>query len=155
MKNPVTMDRFVFAGKHPAVFTGLVTAGGLIAYFLVMRAAGLVQVTELRLFNFVILFAGVWWSMKRETAGAEKDHSYFSTLGNGCAVVITAVAFFSLFILFYLNFDNEAMEQIREHAAAGRILTPEMAAIAVFAEGLSSGIVMAYVFLSYLRLKQN
>ncbi|MBI3510679.1 MAG: hypothetical protein HY064_08445 [Bacteroidetes bacterium] len=127
---------------------GIITAMALIGYFLIMRVAGLARIPEFRLFNFIILFAGIFWSMKRETGGS--DFSFFERLGKGCLTVITAVAIFSVFIVIYLNFDTGLMEQLKHATGASQYLAPETAGIAVFAEGISSGFVMAYIFLSYI-----
>jgi len=122
----------------------------LTAYFLLMKMLGLVHVTELRLFNFVILLVGIIWSMRLRSKNSFGQDGYFETLGSGCSTVLIAVGFFSSFIYIYLSYDTAMMAVLKQHSMIGDLLTPETAGIGVLAEGLSSGFILAYIALSYL-----
>ncbi len=135
--------------NHPGVSIGILTAIGLIGYFLLMKALGLTYLMELRLFNFVILLVGVIWSMRLHSKNSTENYNYFETLGNGCITVLIAVVPFSAFIYIYLSYDTETMLMLKGNALMGNFLTPETAGIGVLAEGLSSGMIMAYIALSY------
>jgi hypothetical protein len=136
--------------KHIVLFTGVWTAVALIVYFLLMRLAGLAHIMELRLFNFVILVFAVRWVMKLHAKITESNYNYFETLGIGCETVIVAVVLFSIFIFTYLSIDHEMMTIVKQNSIMGNFLNPETAAIGVAVEGLSSGMIMAYIYLSYL-----
>lgn len=129
---------------------GLLTALALIAYFVIMRIAGLAHLVELRAFNFFILFAGVAWSIKYHARSSSGHYNYFATLGNGCLAALTASVAFAVFLMVYLYADPAMMQVLRQKAMFGAYLDPVTAATGVFAEGMSSGMVIAYISLSYI-----
>ncbi|HTL80778.1 MAG TPA: hypothetical protein VL651_03690 [Bacteroidia bacterium] len=129
------------------LYAGLITALMLIVYFLAMRIAGLAIYPEFRLFNFVILFAGIYYSEKREEEFSDKG--FFSRLADGCLTVFTSVSIFAVFIYTWLSFDTYLMDALKASSNLNSYIAPETAAIAVFAEGISSGIIMSYIFIAY------
>jgi len=137
--------------KHPGTFFGILIALALTAYFLIMKAVGLVHIMELRLFNFVILFAGTALAMREHAKATEDHYNYFHTLGKGCATVFVGVGLFSLFIFAYLNYDTQMLYMMKQNSIMGNFLTPYTAAIGVFGEGASSGFIMSYILLSYMK----
>jgi hypothetical protein len=139
--------------KHPervGLVTGAMTAVALIAYFLIMRAAGLADILELRVFNFFILLAGIAWTIKRHSTLTASRYNYFSTLGNGCLAAIVATSVFAIFMLVYLLIDHDFLRIIQHNATFGSQVTPMLAAILVFGEGFGSGMIMAYIALFYI-----
>lgn len=135
---------------------GLFTTAGLIAYFLAMRAGGLAQIPELRFFNFVILFAGVAFAMKRHADLTNNSYNYFNTLGSGVLTVVTSVALFSAFVLAWLYLDPDLLAALKANSSAPSWLSPQTAATTVFGEGLASGMVTAYILLSWVsRNREN
>lgn len=149
------METKPFNGTRLGIVGGLFTALALIVYFLIMLWAGLAHITEFRLFNFVILFFGIFWTMRRQNDDSGHTIPYFDALAGGCIAVLTAVGIFSVFMLIYLSLDPYMMAAIRHHAMGGEYLTPTTSAIGVFMEGFSSGMIMAYVFLSWADIRQN
>jgi|GEM_PF-879918 len=138
-------------GEKLGLKVGLLTGLVLIGYFLLMKAFGLAVHTELRLFNFFILFAGVFWTIKRHSAITRDHYNYFDTLGKGCMTAITAVGLFALFFLLYLNLDTQFMLDLKQYSTFGKYLTPATATAVVALEGFASGMIIAYMSLSYVR----
>src|SRR6476646_9644530 len=93
------------------LLAGLVTAAMLIAYFLAMRAGGLAIYPEFRMFNFVILFAGIYYSMKREVE--LEDKGFFPRLGDGCLTVFVATSAFAAFMFAWFSYDTTLMEALK------------------------------------------
>src|ERR1035438_3247323 len=87
--------------KNHNMKIGLLTGLVLIAYFLVMKYAGLIQIVELRIFNFFILSAGVYAAFYYKRKEAQNDNKYFNGLQTGVFTTFYAVIPFSIFLFFY------------------------------------------------------
>jgi hypothetical protein len=135
---------------NPGFYIGLLTGGALILYFLIMRWAGLADHVNLRLFNYVIMIAGISWSIKKHATLEGRHYDYMATLGNGCLTAITAVLLFGGFLWIYLSFDYELMAALRVNAMFGSYLTPITAAAVAAGEDLAFGMIMAYVIMFYI-----
>jgi hypothetical protein len=130
------------------ISAGLLTSLGLIGYFLIMHMLGLTHYIQLRLFNFVILFAGVFFAIKKD-AKHSYEYSDFRALGPGCLTALTAISIFAMFLYLFLALDDGLMAEISRNSSVGSFLNPETAAIGVFAEGMASGMIMAFVLLPF------
>jgi hypothetical protein len=132
------------------IVIGLCTGAALIAYFSIMRVLGLADVLWLRIFNLFILFGGIIWSSNRYANMTRDNYNWFNTLGNGCLTVVSALALFCTFILIELSIDTQMMDTLHRHAWFGDFLTPVLAAGGLFIEGAASGMILAYILLSYI-----
>jgi hypothetical protein len=130
------------------ISVGIITSFGLIGYFLIMHMLGLTHFIELRLFNFVILFTGVFIAIKRD-AKHSYEYTDFRALGPGCLTALTAISIFSMFLYIFLVSDEGLMAEISKNSSVGNFLNPETASIGVFAEGMASGMIMAFVLLPF------
>ncbi|HLG03082.1 MAG TPA: hypothetical protein VI731_05765 [Bacteroidia bacterium] len=139
---------------NPGFYIGLITAAALIAYFLIMRALGLAHHVNLRLFNYVIIIAGITWSIKKHVNLEGRHYDYLATLGNGCLTAITAVIFFGAFLFIWLSFDTTLLLALRENTFFGEYLTPLTAATVAAGEDGAFGMIMAYVIMFYINNKQ-
>lgn len=131
---------------------GFLLAAALIAFFLLMRVLGLAENLTLRLFNFVILFAGVYWSIRKFRDEGHADHfTYIRGLLTGSFTAVLGSAIFGLFILLYLNvFDTAFMESVREHAPMGPYLNPYIIAVTIWIEGIFSGMIFSFIAMMIL-----
>jgi hypothetical protein len=136
------------ATRIPEIYGAIVTVG-LILFFFIMYAAGLIHVIELRLFNLFILLAGVYYALKqyRRTHNGQLD--YFSALTTGVATAAIASATFSLFIFIYLSLDKNLMNSIIENEPLGSHMNPYIASFIVFLEGLFSGFGISYLMSNF------
>lgn len=145
-----TVDKVTLIEKT-CVRYGLLTAGALVAFLLLMRLVGLAQNMELRFLNLVILITGIvlaYRRLKKEWPGRRLE--YVSGLSCGAFTSLVAVTAFSLFVFLYLMFlDPALMAMIKvEH---GRFLNPYTAALAVFFEGAFSGMIVSFCLMQYLK----
>jgi hypothetical protein len=131
------------------IVIGLITGAILIAYFSIMRVAGLADILWLRMFNLFILFAGVIWSSNRYASLTKDNYNWFNTLGNGCITVMSALVLFCTFMFIELSLDKEMMSVLHRDAWFGDFLNPFMAAGGLFIEGMASGMILSYILLSY------
>jgi hypothetical protein len=132
------------------ILIGICTGFVLIAYFTIMRLLGWADILWLRIFNLFILFGGITWSVKRYAKMTIHNYNWFNTLGNGCITVVSALVVFCTFMLIELSIDTEMMNVLHQHAWFGQFLTPVLAAGGLFIEGAASGMILAYILLSYV-----
>jgi hypothetical protein len=135
--------------RIPEIYGALVTLG-LIVYFFIMYAAGLIHVIELRLFNVVILLAGIYFAQKQFKRTHNGRLDYFKSLTTGAATGAIAAATFSLFVFIYLKLDKNLMNSIAVNEPLGYYLDPYICSFAVFLEGLLSGFGMSYLLTNFL-----
>jgi hypothetical protein len=137
------------ASRIPEIYGAIITVG-LILYFFIMYAAGLVHVIELRLFNLFILLAGVYYAQKQYKRTHLGQLDYFSSLTIGVATAAIAAATFSLFVFIYLSLDQHLMNSIKVNEPLGSYMNPYIASFIVFLEGIFSGFGMAYLMSNYV-----
>lgn len=129
---------------------GVKIAGGLIIYFLIMKFSGLSHHVELRLLNLFILIGGVYFALKRLKATHGKHLNYFRALVTGVATGAIGSLIFAAFLFFYMQFDTEMMESIKQNEPMGRYLNPYMAAFIVALEGVFSGLLVTFILINYV-----
>jgi hypothetical protein len=123
---------------------------GLLVYFFLMYALGLVHVTELRFFNVIIMLAGVYGAVRQYRRTHDGVISYFRTLAVGTYAGAIGASTFALFMLLFLQFEGNLMESIRANESVGRYLNPYIASFAVMLEGIISGFGLSYLLGNYM-----
>jgi hypothetical protein len=129
---------------------GAIIALGLIVYFFIMYAAGLIHVIELRLFNLIIMLAGVYYALKQFKRTHTGKLDYFRAMTTGLATAGIAAATFSLFLFIYLKLDGNLMRSIAENEPLGQYLNPYIASFIVLLEGVFSGFMASYLLANFL-----
>lgn len=133
---------------------GLLVFLGLTSYFLLMEAIGLVHNFNLRIFNAVILFSGIFLFLRK--FGKQKHNrpfSYLNGLGSGLFVTIIGVGAFALFMAIYLLINPDFMVQVRETEPQGIYLNVPAIVMLILIEGLASGILFTYTSMQYMKSK--
>lgn len=141
--------------EYIAVKYGLITFGGLVAYFLIMKIVGLVHVVELRSLNFIIMITGVWLAFKEYKKSHPKGLGYFDGLGLGIQTTAISVIPFALFIFFYLQLNPAFMELIKANEMFGYQLNPYLLAFLIAFEGSLSGFFIAFALMQYMKRKTS
>ncbi|MBX2962072.1 MAG: DUF4199 domain-containing protein [Cyclobacteriaceae bacterium] len=130
---------------------GLKIAGGLIAYFVIMKFAGLLNVVELRLLNIVILVGGIYMALKKFQHTHGEHINYFRALITGVATGAIASLVFAAFLFIYVTFiDVPFMQFIIENEPMGRFLNPYIVSFIVALEGVFSGLLVTFVLINYI-----
>lgn len=137
------------ATRIPEIY-GTLIALGLIIYFFIMYAAGLVHVIALRFLNLGIVITGVYYALKQFKRTHNGRLDYFNALVVGCTTVLLGVATFTVFLFAYLNVDNNLMKSIAETQPLGYYLDPYIASAAVFFEGVFSNALLVYLLANFL-----
>ena len=135
--------------RIPEIY-GTIIALGLIVYFFLMYLLGLIHVVELRLFNVLILLAGIYFAMKQyqRTHRGQMDYFHAFTTGMGTAAIGTLT--FSVFLFAYLFLDKSLMQSIAEKEPLGFYLDPYIASFMVSMEGLFSGLFATFLLSNFL-----
>jgi len=144
------MSLFTDPNRIPENY-GLRIAGGLIAFFLVMKFTGLLQHVELRALNLVILVAGVFFALKKFKNTHEDHLNYFRGLVTGVATAAVGAIGFTIFLFIYLSFlDTGMMQYLIDNEPMGRFLNPYMASFIVALEGVFSGLLVTFILINYV-----
>jgi len=126
----------------------------LIVYFFAMYALGLLEVIELRLLNLLIMLGGIYFAMKQFARTHQGHMNYFRGLAIGVATSAIGSATFSLFLFFFLRFDDGLMRYIIEHEPMGPYLNAYIASFMVLLEGIFSGLFITFVLLNWVHSDQ-
>jgi glucose uptake protein GlcU len=146
----ISPKEFFTDAEHIPGNYGLRIAGGLIAYFLVMKVIGLSHHVELRLLNLVILVAGVYYALKKFKETHGKHINYFRALATGIATAAIGSLGFALFMFLFMKLDASMMQSIIDNEPMGRYLNAYMAAFIVALEGVFSGLLVTFVLINYI-----
>lgn len=133
---------------------GLISAISLLAFFGIMKLAGLALVTELRLLNFIILFAGVFMGLREFFAHHEKqpgNHSYLKGFSVGVRISAIAASVFTVLLYLYLKFvDLSLATAILESIKLGNY-SLEFIMATVLVEGILSGVTITFISMQYYK----
>ncbi len=137
-----------------AVKSGLLISVVFVLYFLLMKALGLLHVTEYRFLNVLILIAGLVITFRNymsETAAS--TISYLNGLVLGVLTSLSAFITFTIFIFIYFTFiDPEILLKIGESAVMlGNSPSAVYASIAVMVEGFTSGLIISFILMQYYK----
>lgn len=135
--------------RIPEIWGTLITLG-LIVYFFLMYAAGLIHMIELRLLNLLIMLGGVYGALKQYKRTHTGHLNYFRGLTTGVATAAIGASTFAAFLLIYLKIDHNLMASIIRNEPMGRFMNEYIAAAAVALEGLFSGCTVTYLLLNYV-----
>lgn len=129
---------------------GLIVFALLSAYFGILQLLDFVHVVELRLFNGVILYFGIYKSI-REFKTDNQDFSYFKGLGTGVITALVASTAFTLFGFGYLQLNPSFIDEIKTNEPLGFYMNQYGAVFQIFIEGVASGCVMSYANMQLLK----
>ena len=129
---------------------GLKIAGGLIAFFLLMKIFGLAHHYELRFLNVFIQVGGIFFALKKFKQTHEEHMNYFRALITGVATGAVGSAVFAIFLFAYMSLDTAFMQGIIENEPMGRYLNPYITAFMVALEGLFSGLLFTFIIINYV-----
>ncbi|MBL7857676.1 MAG: hypothetical protein JNM57_08300 [Cyclobacteriaceae bacterium] len=129
---------------------GLKIAGGLIAFFVVMKLVGLIHIYELRFLNVFIQVGGIYFALKKFRETHEDHMNYFRALITGVAAGAIGAAVFALFIFIYLSVDASLMQGIIDNEPMGRYLNPYITAFMVALEGLFAGLLFTFIIINFV-----
>ncbi len=137
--------------ENVAIKYGLYTFAGLVAFFFLMKIAGLFHITELRTLNLFIMIAGIWRALIFYKLNSRTQLPYLEGLGLGTLTGMVAVIPFAAFVLSYLLIDQSFMSMIIENEPFGEYLNPYNVSIIIALEGIFSGAIVSFGIMQYLK----
>lgn len=143
------MSLFTNPNRIPENY-GLKIAGGLIAFFLLMKVVGLVHHYELRFLNVFIQVGGIYFALKKFKESHGQHINYFRALVTGVATGAIGSLLFALFLFSYMMIDNDLMQGIIQNEPMGQYLNPYIAAFMVAIEGIFSGLLFTFILINYI-----
>lgn len=136
--------------EQVSVRTGVMTGFALIAYFLLMRIFNLHYITELRYFNVIFLFAGIYFALHRLQKSAGKIY-YPEGLGIGMLTAIISSVVLAVFMLLYLHVDHPFLLFVKHNSFMGEYMSPLSIVGVILIEGGSSGAVFTLMLMQYFK----
>ena len=143
------MSLFTNPNRIPENY-GLKIAGGLIAFFLIMKVSGLAHIYELRFLNVIIQVGGIYFALKKFRETHDEHMNYFRALVTGVATGAVSSVIFALFLFIYLSVDPGFMQDIITNEPMGRYLNPYITSFMVALEGLFSGLLFTFIIINYV-----
>lgn len=135
---------------------GLLTAAGLIVYFLLMKLAGLEHIVELRFLNGIIMAIGIVLAIRAyKTIQQGARIAYFKGIGTGLITAIVATVLFAVFMLIYIKaFDDRLLEVLSAERLFGErmSITPGVVVFTVLMlEGVISGFFISFIAMQWFK----
>ena len=128
----------------------VLTASGLIAFFLIMKAFNFHTIVEFRFLNFFIMLFGIRYAMIQKRTNENGKLKYLSGLAYGFITGLLTTAMFSIFLALYLKIDSGFMNYLISTQPLGRFLTPISTAMETMIEGTASGLIITFLYINVL-----
>ena len=142
------MSKYSILSKY-SIITGVV----LSLYFIIMDLLGFSHLTGLRLFNGVILGAGIWWAVKSKTN--TEDWNYLTGLRSGFQTGIGALTLFCLVFLLYAGIINpDIVFYINESIGAPFNFNIFLLLAVIILEGTAASAIMSLIVMQYYKSKE-
>ncbi len=133
---------------------GVLLAGALIGYFLVIRLLGLHEIYWLRLLNGGIVSYGIYAAIKKQKNIEKDTFQYFYGFATGILTGVVATFIFVGFMGVYLFHVEPAFAEMLLSVLAGTGGT-ELLLLILTIEGVSSSVVLSLAFMQYFKVSRN
>ncbi len=136
-----------------ALITGFLICLAMIAYFLIMKLAGLVEIAELRLLNVFIMMGGCALAIRYYNATYNRHIQYLEGIMLSFLSINISAFIFAIFIFIYLSqLDPVLLDALKSNAPVmGKYLTPFSAAFSLIVEGVIAGLIVSFVLMQYFK----
>lgn len=125
---------------------GILFFAGLMAIFLTSYAFGEGTNYDLRMLNGVLHIGILYFAINSLRAKQPETHqNYVSGVAQGMYVGGFGTLLFTLFIVLFMAFNPEFLAGIQEATNFGERLTPVMAGVFVFMEGVGVSLIGSYL----------
>ena len=135
---------------------GLLTALGLVTYFLLMSVLNLHRIVELRFLNGVIVTIGICWAIYNYKKQGNGKIKYLDGLGLGFITAGVAAIAFGLFMVLYVSVINDDfMTTLRANQFFGEGLSVMVVFMVIVVEGVISGAMVAFIAMQYFKTDEH
>jgi hypothetical protein len=122
---------------------------GLIAFFMACYWLGFVHVRELRLLNFPIMWAGVYYALKQYKT-VYGSINYFKAMTLGTYTAGIGALTFATFLFFIFSVDHNLYMRVVKQEPLGEYLNVFIATSAVALEGVFAGMMATYITCNFI-----
>ena len=123
---------------------------GLIAYFFLIKILGFEDITQLRLFNFIIMLVGLHRLIKRNMS--QFSTSYFGNLFLAFRTAALTIVMVIVSLFIYLNWIDPSFLLVLEDSLGwGNNLGLIQVLAAVTIEGMASSFLLSYIIMQYMK----
>jgi hypothetical protein len=122
---------------------------GLIIFFLASYWLGVVHIRELRLLNFPIMVAGIYYALKQWRA-THGHISYWKAITLGTYTAGIAALTFATFLFILFGIDQKLYIQVVKDAPMGEYMNIFIATSAVALEGIFAGMMATYIVCNFI-----
>ena len=123
---------------------------GLLVYFFLMLALGLIHVVELRLLNLLVLGAGIYFALQQFRRTHDGHLNYFKALVLGVSTAFIGTSTFVLFLFIFMKLQTNFLTSILAGEPFSPYMNTYIATFAVWFEGIFSGFIMTFILINYL-----
>ncbi|OMP32719.1 MULTISPECIES: DUF4199 domain-containing protein [Mangrovimonas] len=135
---------------------GIIIAVGLTAYFLLVRLVGLHQNPWLRLFNGIIMAAGIYYAIKNYKLASEEAFTYIDGFKTGLMSGVVGTLIFTGFMAVYMyHIDPEFTKYLLGEWFGNYGAGPGILVFIILIEGLTSSIVLTLSFMQIFKKSYN
>ena len=131
---------------------GLLTAVGMMLYFVVASLFGLAEHIELSFLNGLILAIGICMAIVHYKRYRHGRMPYLHGFGTGIITAVVASVAFAFFFIFYAGVLNRSiMNDIRAQDLFGFDLSVTIAFLAIILQGAMSGMIISLIAMQYYK----
>lgn len=134
--------------RKSIIVWGALSCLAYIVFLFIMKAAGLLHITGLRMVNYVLLFFVCFIGIKRWVTRSEHYVPFLTVFTTALLTGAVSFVLFSIFLSLYSQFDTELNSLFRENAP--ETLRGIPAAVVLF-EGVAVSIITAFINMQYFR----
>lgn len=132
--------------KKLAFRFGLWMLTGFIAFFLIMHLLGLSNNYNLRVLNGIIHLGVIYLAIKAFRAkNPDTVNNYVSGTAMGMYASAVGVVGFTIFMVLFLSFSPNFLQDIRETMPMGEYISPITASLFILMEGLVISLIGSYI----------
>ena len=143
----------VVSTERLALTVGLIIAACLIGYFMIMKYANLLQIFELRVFDFLILGIGIFMAFRYYQTKTKKKMMYLQGLLFGLSLSAFSTIPFALFTGVYFEWlDPQLLVRLRDSTPIlGVYISPFKIGITTIAGGMAWGMVISFLLMQFFK----
>lgn len=139
--------------EKTAVKYGLLTTGALSLYFLLMYQLGLAHNVELRIFNALFMFLGIFLSVRSYKRKEKREFQFLKGFAVGLATSLVVGVTFCLFIAAFMGINPDFLISIKANELQGVYINTVGLLVLIFIEATASGILFTYMSMQWLKSK--
>jgi hypothetical protein len=138
---------------------GLLTAAGLIGYFLLMTLLGLSHIVELRFLNGVIMAIGITMAIRAYKISVHGQIAYLQGFGVGTITAVVATTLFAALMVLYIKIAGEALINTlstQQYLGDKVLSTPGVVVfIVLMLEGVISGVMISFIAMQWFKRSEH